>query len=253
MTTPNSPQTHERVNESRYSSATTLDAHPDWATALGETLIKAQGLVEKFYGDGYEHTLPDQHNVLRALRIAPDKVKVVIVGQDPYPTPGDAVGLSFSVSPGTAIPRSLRNIYKEYATDLHLPEPTHGDLSAWESQGVMLLNRVLTVSAGDAGSHRKQGWEEVTLAIIEALIARKQPLVAILWGKDAQTLAPLFAAGQTITSVHPSPLSASRGFFGSKPFTTANALLQAQGATPVNWEIPPTHIEVSDSAEGTLF
>lgn len=183
--------------------------------------------------------LPDGDVVLRAFTRPMAQVKVLIVGQDPYPTPGHAVGLSFSVADDVRpIPRSLRNIYTELEADLGVPPAPHGDLSAWFDQGVLLLNRVLTVRPGASGSHRGKGWEEVTDAAIDALAARGGPLVAILWGRDAQALAPRLGDVPTITSAHPSPMSADRGFFGSRPFSRANAALVAQGATPVDWQIP---------------
>lgn len=185
--------------------------------------------------------LPSGRNVLRAFTFPLDQVRVLIVGQDPYPTPGHAVGLSFSVAPEVRpLPRSLDNIFKEYGTDLGYPPPANGDLTPWSERGVMMLNRVLTVSSGAPASHRGKGWEAVTECAIRALVARPQPLVAILWGRDAQTLKPMLdqAHCATIESVHPSPLSASRGFFGSRPFSRANQLLEQLGAEPVDWRLP---------------
>lgn len=233
--------------------ATRLGIAPQWAQVLGDPALGLESLVGKFYADPTAHTLPERSNVLRAFAIAPQDVKVVIVGQDPYPTPGDAVGLSFAVGPHARTPRSLANIYKEYASDLALPIPNHGDLSAWEAQGVMLLNRVLTVEAGAAGSHRGQGWEAITLAAITHLVAVNPQAVAILWGKDAQTLSPLFGPERSISSVHPSPLSARRGFFGSRPFSSANALLEAHGIAPVDWEIPLAPLGQDQGEPTTLF
>jgi uracil-DNA glycosylase len=168
------------------------------------------------------------------------------VGQDPYPTPGHAVGLSFAVDGATRpIPRSLANIYRELEDDLGLPPRIHGDLSHWADQGVLLLNRVLSVRAGAAGSHRNQGWEAITAAAISAVASRSTPaggpapLVAILWGKDAEAVRPLLGSSAVIASAHPSPLSAARGFFGSRPFSRANGLLQDQGDGAVDWELPP--------------
>jgi uracil-DNA glycosylase len=186
-------------------------------------------------GRGY---LPAGENVLRAFARPLDDVRVLIVGQDPYPTPGHAVGLSFSVDPHVRpIPRSLQNIYTELVADLGVERPSSGDLSPWADHGVLLLNRVLTVSPGSPGSHRGKGWEVVTQKAIEALVARDRPLVAILWGRDAQSLAPMLGATPVVASVHPSPLSASGGFFGSRPFSRANALLVEQGADPVDWSL----------------
>jgi uracil-DNA glycosylase len=164
------------------------------------------------------------------------EVRVLIVGQDPYPTPGHAVGLSFSVAPDVRpIPRSLANIYRELVSDLGCPQPATGDLSAWADHGVLLLNRVLTVRPGHSGSHRGKGWEAVTEAALRALVARGGPLVAILWGRDAQGLTPLLGDVPRIASAHPSPMSADRGFLGSRPFSRANAALRAQGADPIDW------------------
>jgi uracil-DNA glycosylase len=160
------------------------------------------------------------------------------VGQDPYPTPGHPIGLSFAVDRHVRpLPRSLANIYRELNDDLGIPPAAHGDLSAWGDAGVMLLNRVLTVRPGAAGSHRGKGWETVTEQAIRALVARGGPLVAILWGRDAQSLSSMLGDTAMIMSAHPSPLSARNGFFGSKPFSRANELLAAQGAAPVNWAV----------------
>jgi uracil-DNA glycosylase len=166
-------------------------------------------------------------------------VKVLIVGQDPYPTPGHAVGLSFAVEGSVRpLPRSLANIYRELADDLGVTPPPHGDLSGWTDQGVLLLNRVLTVQPGHPASHRGKGWERVTDLAIESLVRREEPLVAILWGRDAQTVRSALGSVPVIASAHPSPLSASRGFFGSRPFSRANAALVSQGAGPVDWSLP---------------
>ena len=188
-------------------------------------------------GRGY---LPAGSNVLRAFTFPFDRVRVLIVGQDPYPTPGHAVGLSFSVAPDVRpLPRSLDNIFTEYTADLGFPKPANGDLTPWAQQGVMLLNRALTVRPGNSASHRGKGWEAVTERAIRALVARGTPLVAILWGRDASTLRPMLGDGVgVIESVHPSPLSASRGFFGSRPFSRANALLAEMGAEPIHWRLP---------------
>jgi uracil-DNA glycosylase len=202
---------------------------PDIA-ALGERLR-----AEVAAGRGY---LPAGDRVLRAFQRPLDDVKVLIVGQDPYPTPGHPIGLSFAVEHDVRpVPRSLQNIYKELASDLDIPPAAHGDLSAWADQGIMLLNRVLTVAPGASGSHRGWGWEKVTEHAIRALAARDQPLVAILWGRDAANLRPLLGATPIIESPHPSPLSASRGFFGSKPFSRANEMLERAGTQPVDWRL----------------
>ncbi|MGO9782677.1 MAG: uracil-DNA glycosylase [Streptosporangiaceae bacterium] len=183
--------------------------------------------------------LPAGENVLRAFRQPFADVRVLIVGQDPYPTPGHAIGLSFSVAPSVKrLPPSLVNIFTEYTADLGLPEPSNGDLTPWSGRGVLLLNRVLTVQPRKPGSHRGKGWEKVTDQAIRALAARGGPLVPILWGKDAQSLAPLLGDVPTIESSHPSPYSADRGFFGSRPFSRANALLEGQGAAPIDWRLP---------------
>ncbi len=187
-------------------------------------------------GRGY---LPAADRVLRAFTQPFDDVRVLIVGQDPYPTPGHAVGLSFSVDRDVRpLPRSLVNIHREFTDDLGLPTPPHGDLTAWTRAGVLLLNRVLTVTPGESGSHRGKGWEAVTLRAIEALVERDGPLVAILWGRDAQSLAPALGRTPVIASAHPSPLSASRGFFGSRPFSRADHELARLGAAPVDWRLP---------------
>jgi uracil-DNA glycosylase len=182
--------------------------------------------------------LPPGDMVLRAFARPMRDVRVLIVGQDPYPTPGHAVGLSFSVSAETRpVPRSLQNIFTEYTEDLGLPRPRSGDLSPWADNGVLLLNRVLTVAPGSPASHRGKGWEAVTECAIKALVARDAPLVAILWGKDAGSLREWMPDVPTITSAHPSPMSASRGFFGSRPFSRANEALAELGADPVDWRL----------------
>ncbi|HWS93816.1 MAG TPA: uracil-DNA glycosylase [Mycobacterium sp.] len=214
-----------------------------WAGALdpvaGQVAQMGQFLrAEIAAGRGY---LPAGPNVLRAFAFPFDEVRVLIVGQDPYPTPGHAVGLSFSVAPQVRpLPRSLENIFAEYARDLGYPLPSCGDLTPWAQRGVMLLNRVLTVQPGNPASHRGKGWEAVTECAIRALVAREQPMVAILWGRDASTLKPMLVAGDcvAIESPHPSPLSASRGFFGSRPFSRANELLAGMGAAPIDWRLP---------------
>lgn len=214
--------------------ARALEPVADQVAQLGEFLR-----AEVAAGNRY---LPAGQNVLRAFTFPLERVRVLIVGQDPYPTPGHAVGLSFSVAPDVRpLPRSLDNIFKEYASDLGHPAPSAGDLTPWSERGVMLLNRVLTVRAGAPASHRGKGWEAVTECAIRALVARAQPMVAVLWGRDAQTLKPMLHGGEhcaTIESVHPSPLSASRGFFGSRPFSRANELLAGMGADPIDWRLP---------------
>lgn len=213
---------------------------PDWAEALApvEQDIHAMGeFLREELRMGYQY-LPAGGHVLRAFQRPLANVKVLIVGQDPYPTPGHSIGLAFSVEPHVRpLPRSLNNMYKELHADLGIEPAPHGDLSAWSDQGVLLLNRVLTVRPGETGSHRRKGWEAITEAAIRAVLGRDQPLVAILWGRDAQKLIPLLGDTPRIESAHPSPLSASRGFFGSRPFSRANELLQAHGAEPVDWRL----------------
>jgi len=183
--------------------------------------------------------LPAGDRVLRAFQRPFADVRVLIIGQDPYPTPGHAVGLSFSVDPSVRpLPRSLQNIFRELGNDLELAPPGTGDLGAWADHGVLLLNRVLTVAPGQPGSHRGKGWEAVTDQAVRALVARSSALVAILWGRDAQTVSPLLGNVPRIESAHPSPMSADRGFFGSRPFSRANAFLLAGGAEPVDWSLP---------------
>ena len=213
---------------------------PDWAGALAPVAgtIAAMGdflRAEVAAGRAY---LPAGELVLRAFTRPMSEVRVLIVGQDPYPTPGHPVGLSFSVAPEVRpIPRSLQNIYAELRDDLGVAPAEHGDLTRWFEQGVLLLNRVLTVQPGRSGSHRGRGWEAVTSCAIEALVARGGPLVAILWGRDAQTLVPMLGPIPYLASAHPSPLSARSGFFGSRPFSRANELLVQAGGTPVDWEL----------------
>jgi len=247
---------------------------PDWATALEPVAgrIAAMGdFLRQEIAEGRRY-LPAGENVLRAFKQPFGAVRVLIMGQDPYPTPGHAVGLSFSVPPTLRrLPPSLLNIFREYSEDLGYPRPSTGDLVPWSERGVLLLNRVLTVRPGQPGSHRGLGWEEVTDQAIRALAARpgpdgrpgvgagrgrarsagagqaergggnstaRAPLVAILWGRDARNLAPLLDGVPLIESAHPSPNSADRGFFGSRPFSRANKLLEEQGAAPVDWKLP---------------
>lgn len=214
---------------------------PDWAAALAPVAPDIAALgdrlrTETTAGRAY---LPAGDRVLRAFARPLADVRVLIVGQDPYPTPGHPIGLSFAVDAHVRpLPRSLSNIYRELADDLGIPPAPHGDLTAWSDQGVMLLNRVLTVAPGAPGSHRGWGWEKVTEHAIRTLADRGGPLVAILWGRDAANLRPLLGATPVIESAHPSPLSAHRGFFGSRPFSRANDLLAQQGAPALDWAIP---------------
>ncbi|AZZ54129.1 uracil-DNA glycosylase [Rathayibacter festucae DSM 15932] len=213
-----------------------------WAEALAPVAgdIAAMGdflRAEVAAGRPY---LPAGAQVLRAFAAPLEDVRVLIVGQDPYPTPGHPIGLSFAVDRHVRpLPRSLQNIYRELRGDLGVSPPEHGDLSGWTRSGVLLLNRVLTVAPGAPASHRGKGWERVTEHAIRTLVAREQPLVAILWGRDAANLRPLLGDSGIVESVHPSPLSASRGFFGSRPFSRANELLAERGAEPVDWALLP--------------
>ncbi len=213
---------------------------PGWAAALTPVAGRLHEMGEFLRAEvGAGRTyLPAAGRILRAFEQPLSQVKVLIVGQDPYPTPGHPVGLSFAVDRDVRpIPRSLVNIYTELSADLGIEPAGHGDLAAWSEQGVLLLNRVLTVRPGEPASHRRKGWEAFTEAAIRALVARGGPLVAILWGRDAQTLIPMLGPVPYLAGVHPSPLSASRGFFGSKPFSRANELLVEMGADPVDWQV----------------
>jgi uracil-DNA glycosylase len=234
---------------------------PDWAAALEPVAGRIAAMGDFLRGEiaAGRRYLPAGENVLRAFQQPLGAVRVLIMGQDPYPTPGYAVGLSFSVPPTVRrLPPSLLNIFREYSEDLGYPRPSSGDLTPWTERGVLLLNRVLTVRPGQPGSHRGLGWEEVTEQAIRALAARqapdgrpgvgakrgggkstaRAPLVAILWGRDARNLAPLLDGVPLIESAHPSPNSADRGYFGSRPFSRANKLLEQQGAAPVDWKLP---------------
>jgi uracil-DNA glycosylase len=214
---------------------------PGWAEAMApvEGRIRELGerlRAEQAAGRGF---LPAGERIFAAFQQPFDDVRVLIVGQDPYPTPGHPIGLCFSVAPDVRpLPKSLANIYREYVDDLGHPHPADGDLTPWVDQGVLLLNRALTVQPGRPASHRGWGWEEVTDQAIRALVARPNPLVAVLWGRDARSLAPMLGDAPRIESPHPSPLSASRGFFGSRPFSRANELLEQRGAAPVDWRLP---------------
>ncbi len=212
-----------------------------WARALEpvEPRLRVMGEFLRAEVAAGRRFLPDGDRVLAAFQRPFDQVKILVVGQDPYPTPGHAIGLSFAVAPTVRpVPRSLANIFRELTDDLGVPSPSNGDLTPWADQGVLLLNRCLTVRPGAPASHRGQGWEAITDRAIEALVGRGRPLVTILWGRDARALAPRLGATPTIESAHPSPMSADRGFFGSRPFSRANELLAARGATPVRWRLP---------------
>jgi uracil-DNA glycosylase len=215
--------------------------HPSWVPALRphEATLSALGEFlreEVAAGRGY---LPAGRHVLRAFELPLDDVRVLIVGQDPYPTPGHPIGLSFAVAPDVQpVPRSLANIFTELGTDLGLPRPSTGDLTPWAERGVLLLNRVLTVRPGNPASHRGKGWEDITAAAIDALAERGGALVAILWGRDARGLRGRLQRIPSIESAHPSPLSAHSGFLGSRPFSRANDHLRRLGADPIDWRLP---------------
>ncbi len=213
-----------------------------WAEALAPVArqVSAAGEFLRAEIAAGRRYLPSGANILRAFTQPFGQVRVLIVGQDPYPTPGHAAGLSCSVEPNVRpLPGSLVNIFREYSDDLGLPTPSSGDLSPWAERGVLLLNRVLTVQPGRPGSHRGKGWEEVTEQAIRALVARSaQPLVAILWGRDARNLRPMLSDVPCLESAHPSPMSADRGFFGSRPFSRANHMLTELGGEPVDWALP---------------
>lgn len=213
---------------------------PDWAAALAPVageIAEVEEFLATEWAAGQE-VLPPAARVFRAFERPLAAARVLVVGQDPYPTPGHAMGYAFSAARGVRpLPRSLSNMYRELHDDVGIEPAPHPDLSAWAEQGVLLLNRVLTVRAGAAGSHRRKGWEQVTDCAIAALVTRGGPLVAILWGNDARALAPRLDGIPVIESAHPSPLSARRGFFGSRPFSRANAALEAQGAAPIDWRV----------------
>lgn len=219
--------------------------HDSWVPVLDparEHLAQAGAYLRTELAEGRAY-LPAAENVLRVFQTPLDAVRVLIVGQDPYPTPGHAVGLCFSVAPDVRpVPRSLQNIFAEMETDLGLPKPDSGDLSPWVDQGVLLLNRVLTVRPGTPASHQNQGWEHVTAAAIQGLVTRGGPLVAILWGRQARNLAPHLGQVPYVESSHPSPLSARSGFFGSRPFSRVNALLEQQGTDPIDWSLTKEHM-----------
>lgn len=217
-----------------------------WQEVLDEEFQKDYYLaLRQFLKKEYAVSLihPDMYHIFEALALTPyEKVKVVILGQDPYHGPNQAHGLAFSVQPGVKIPPSLVNIYKELEDDLGIAPVSHGNLTAWAKQGVLLLNTVLTVRNGEAFSHRGQGWERFTDAVIEKLNAREQPIIFILWGKPAQAKSEMIDHSRHIIlkAPHPSPLSAHRGFFGSKPFSKTNDALIALGEEPIDWQLPET-------------
>jgi uracil-DNA glycosylase len=226
---------------------------PGWATALEPVADRVAAMgdflrAERAAGRSF---LPDPSRVLAAFATPFDDVRVLILGQDPYPTPGHAMGLSFSVQPDVRpIPRSLANIFAEYRADLGLPPPATGDLSPWAAQGVMLLNRCLTVAPNQPGSHRGRGWEAITEQAVRALAMRARPLVGVLWGRDAREARPWLLDAPAVESAHPSPLSASRGFLGSRPFSQVNRHLEAMGAAPVDWALPAAPGTTADGRPG---
>lgn len=217
---------------------------PEWAEAMApvQDRIAALGQFLRDEVKAGRPYLPPGEHIFRAFQAPLADVRVLVVGQDPYPTPGHPIGLSFAVDRDVwPLPKSLLNIYLELRDDLGVVPPRHGDLTPWRDRGVMLLNRCLTVRPGASASHRGQGWEHVTAHAISVLVARAeggQPLAAILWGRDAIGLQPHLGPVPAVTSPHPSPLSASRGFFGSKPFSRVNRLLSERGAQPVDWTLP---------------
>jgi uracil-DNA glycosylase len=210
----------------------------DWRPLLAEqerALERVSGLLSS---SPCSEILPGRSSIFRAFETPLADIRVVIVGQDPYPTPGHATGLAFSVGPQVRpLPRTLRNILREYSDDLNVPTPNSGDLTPWSKRGVLLLNRTLTVESGRSGSHRGKGWEEFTDAVVAAIVNRLVPVVGILWGRQASELGHHFAPSLLIESAHPSPLSASRGFFGSRPFTRANEMLESRGQAGIDWRI----------------
>jgi uracil-DNA glycosylase len=207
--------------------------HPSWRMILVNELELLDEIESKI---STENFLPIHNLVMRALSYDFAESRILILGQDPYPNPEHANGLAFSVSPNIErLPASLKNIYKELSDDLGVPIPDHGDLTAWAQQGVVLLNRTLTCRSGESNSHSKIGWSRFTQACVSALA--DSGCVAILWGAGAQELSNYFPEKKLITSAHPSPLSAYRGFFSSKPFSRANNALLASGLAPIDWSL----------------
>lgn len=192
-------------------------------------------MIDSLQQAGVE-VVPAKHNIFAALPESPGDVKVIFVGQDPYPTMCHATGLAFSVPQGTKqLPPTLRNVLHELHEDVHQSTATRDDLTHWRNQGVLLLNRVLTTETGSSLAHKEIGWQKITLEIVRAIRKANSEVVGVLWGKQAGELTTEFAPGRVIASVHPSPLSAYRGFFGSKPFSRVNEILLASGQSAVNW------------------
>lgn len=217
---------------------------PDtWRSFLGDDL---DSLLHTIGGEldkraGHEDILPAADQVFRALTTPPTHVEVLIIGQDPYPTPGHATGLAFSVPRSVwPLPPTLRNILRELTEDTGVPLPRHGNLRSWQDQGVLLLNRHLTTAAHLPAAHQSIGWAGVTGRIVERLSAARPHLVSILWGRHAQELHPLLHDTRVVSSPHPSPLSARRGFFGSRPFTAVNKYREAMGLGPIDWSLDET-------------
>ncbi|HIV11176.1 MAG TPA: uracil-DNA glycosylase [Candidatus Faeciplasma avium] len=215
----------------------------DWDAVLADEFkkdyyLKLREFLKREYAT--KTVYPDMYSIFNALKLTPlSKVRAVILGQDPYHEPGQAMGLCFSVGDSTRLPPSLVNIYKELESDLGLPPSKSGDLSCWARQGVLLLNTVLTVRRGEANSHRRMGWEQLTDRIISCVNEKKEPVVFILWGREARSKKSLITSGRhlVIESAHPSPLSAYYGFFGSRPFSRANSFLEENGVQPIDWRV----------------
>jgi uracil-DNA glycosylase len=220
-----------------------VDLPDDWKAALQPALTTPRfAQLQRFVRQEQNSAtvFPAAQDIFRAFHLTPlDRVRVVILGQDPYHDDGQAHGLSFSVRPGVRLPPSLRNIYKELQDDLNVAPASHGFLESWARQGVFLLNTVLTVRAHEANSHRKQGWEEFTDHVIRTISEHRPAVCFVLWGRPAQTKQPLIHDRHlTICSPHPSPLSARRGFFGSRPFSQINDFLQKRDLPPIDWQLP---------------
>ena len=215
----------------------------DWDAVLADEFkkdyyLKLREFLKREYAT--KTVYPDMYSIFNALKLTPlSKVRAVILGQDPYHEPGQAMGLCFSVGDSTRLPPSLVNIYKELESDLGIPPSKSGDLSCWARQGVLLLNTVLTVRRGEANSHRRMGWEQLTDRIISCVNEKKEPVVFILWGREARSKKSLITSGRhlVIESAHPSPLSAYYGFFGSRPFSRANSFLEENGVQPIDWRV----------------